>query len=270
MKTFMSTFFIVFFSASISGQSIITPINPPWALQEFKTGQSYEIQEYLEDIINIVEPSELFIASSEVRYVECAGHKNGSIQLNVKGGTRDKSVMWTNGKTGDVIDNLSGGVYEALIQDRLGRKMDVYFTVEEPARMEVELVEKVNIDDENEMGAFDVSASGGVLPYSYEWSNGEETEDVQGLDFGQYFLKVTDSNGCEEEFGPFEIENLLAVEDIEFLDEVNLFPNPAADFVNLELSFSRYTKVDVSILNNFGQKLSVSYTHLTLPTILLV
>lgn len=255
MKTLTSTLFIVCFCAFISAQSTSAPANSPWSLNAFKTGQAYHIQEYLEEILEVVEPIELIVSAAEVQYVSCFGNEDGKISLKLKGGTKEKLISWKNGLEGDVINNLTAGIYEANISDRLGREIEVYFTVEEPSRMEVELVEKVNIDDSSTSGAFDISMSGGVPPYAYEWSNGMETEDISGLDFGQYFLKVRDSKGCVEEFGPFEIENLLAVEDIESLNEIKLFPNPAVEFLIVELNFSRFTKVNLSIMNSFGQQL---------------
>nr|MBS0037409.1 S8 family serine peptidase [Saprospiraceae bacterium] len=44
---------------------------------------------------------------------------------------------------------------------------------------------------------------GGITPYSYEWSTGEQTESISGLAPGTYTLTVTDGLGCET---PIEME----------------------------------------------------------------
>ncbi|MBW8049810.1 MAG: T9SS type A sorting domain-containing protein [Cytophagales bacterium] len=44
-------------------------------------------------------------------------------------------------------------------------------------------------------GAADLTASGGA-PLSYNWSNGDTTEDIMGLSVGTYTVIVTDTNGC--------------------------------------------------------------------------
>jgi len=41
-----------------------------------------------------------------------------------------------------------------------------------------------------------VGGSGGVPPYSYEWSTGETTDKINVVDDGTYALTVTDANGC--------------------------------------------------------------------------
>ncbi len=45
----------------------------------------------------------------------------------------------------------------------------------------------------NPTGSLDIHASGGTPPYSFQWSNGSTTEDIQGLAAGYYEVTVTDA-----------------------------------------------------------------------------
>ncbi len=45
-------------------------------------------------------------------------------------------------------------------------------------------------------GAIDLTLNGGVLPYTYDWSNGENTQNLSGLAAGDYTVMVTDANSC--------------------------------------------------------------------------
>lgn len=48
-------------------------------------------------------------------------------------------------------------------------------------------------------GSIDLTISGGDAPYTYEWSTGDETEDLENLEAGTYTVTVTDEAGCARE-----------------------------------------------------------------------
>ncbi|WP_417786508.1 PKD domain-containing protein, partial [Tenacibaculum sp.] len=48
----------------------------------------------------------------------------------------------------------------------------------------------------NSDGEADLTVTGGKAPYTYSWSTGATTEDVNGLDVGTHSVIVTDANGC--------------------------------------------------------------------------
>jgi hypothetical protein len=45
-------------------------------------------------------------------------------------------------------------------------------------------------------GSVDLHILGGMPPFSFYWSNGATTEDLNGLDTGMYVVHMTDGNGC--------------------------------------------------------------------------
>src|SRR5688500_20150880 len=50
-------------------------------------------------------------------------------------------------------------------------------------------------------GSIDLTVSGGVGPYTYEWSNSATTQDVGGLVAGTYTVTVTDADRRRDENG---------------------------------------------------------------------
>ena len=46
-------------------------------------------------------------------------------------------------------------------------------------------------------GFITLTLSGGTLPYTYNWSNGDNTQNIDFLSAGNYTVTVTDENGCQ-------------------------------------------------------------------------
>ena len=46
-------------------------------------------------------------------------------------------------------------------------------------------------------GNIDLTVNGGTLPYTFDWSNGENSEDIGFLSSGTYSVNITDENNCE-------------------------------------------------------------------------
>ena len=61
----------------------------------------------------------------------------------------------------------------------------------------------INITDatcpENADGSIDITPQDGLPPYTFNWSNGETTENISDLMPGTYMVTVTDAQGCTEE-----------------------------------------------------------------------
>ncbi|MEM6272233.1 MAG: gliding motility-associated C-terminal domain-containing protein [Bacteroidota bacterium] len=65
-----------------------------------------------------------------VRLESCPGRGDGSIELNIGGGTEPKTVLWDLGLTTDRIDNLAGGLYPVVVADADGCQISRTFALE--------------------------------------------------------------------------------------------------------------------------------------------
>ena len=69
-------------------------------------------------------------------------------------------------------------------------------TIEIYPEVQTNLVAQNNIDCTQQTGSLEVLGENGVEPYSYLWSNGQNSSTVQFLTAGTYTLTITDANGC--------------------------------------------------------------------------
>ena len=135
-------------------------------------------------------------ATASITNVSCFGNTDGSIQINFTGGSEPFSVNWNDDQTGALRTDLPAGAYEAIITDANNCPLALLLTVNQPAA----LLANTSASDESAYQANDgfISANpaGGVAPYSYLWSTGDTTQQLQNLSPGDYALTITDHNGC--------------------------------------------------------------------------
>ena len=138
--------------------------------------------------------------------LDCYGLNKGNINLEVTGGTRPYSIMWTypNGTSKDSvysIGNLGIGTYMAEISDANGCKPDSMFsqTITQPDEIVIldTLTHNNCVNDKD--GKIELTVSGGTPAYKFKWSGYDVNENVQDqtdLSQGTYTLLFEDSKGC--------------------------------------------------------------------------
>lgn len=132
----------------------------------------------------------------------CYGDAGGSVTANVTGGQAPYTYLWTTGETGASISGLTAGSYGVIVTDANDCPVLRETTVTEPPRVVLDLNVLVlsgghNVSSKDaEDGEASVTATGGTPPYVWLWSTGETTSSVSGLGVGEYWVMVTDFNGC--------------------------------------------------------------------------
>ncbi len=153
-------------------------------------------------------PNTLVLQVDSIQYTSCPVAQDGSIDITISGGSPPFTYLWSNGATTEDIFGLPSGSYSLLITDSNG-----CVTVEDPIGIGA-LQSSIAIQVDSIFhescsmaadGSIDLTAVGGLPPFTFLWSDGSTDEDPKGLSAGSYFLTVTDSNGCTQEFGPLDI-----------------------------------------------------------------
>ncbi|MCG8701831.1 MAG: hypothetical protein MI922_27505, partial [Bacteroidales bacterium] len=146
---------------------------------------------------SVQQPPQLVASIDEVVDIKCFGDKTGSINVGVTGGVEPYQYSWSNGDITQDLLNIPAGLYVLKVKDSKGCVTDANTDVKEPQPLVVENSSITNIKcNGDEEGDVTIAVRGGVEPYTYEWSNGASTRDIQNIPAGTYDLKVTDANGC--------------------------------------------------------------------------
>ncbi len=128
----------------------------------------------------------------------CHGSSTGQLVASVSGGVAPYLIEWSGGHTGPVYSGLSAGNYTATVTDNIGCQFFLdLISLDEPELLDIHVdnVESIACHGGDE-GGIEVTVSGGIEPYHFNWSNNQQSEDLSGLTKGNYILTVTDANGC--------------------------------------------------------------------------
>ncbi len=193
--------------------------------------------------------------------VLCNGAGEGSINVSPSGGEPGYSIFWVgpNGYTStDLnISGLAAGEYSMILNDNYGYEKSAFYVITEPTALEQTLIEITDETNDDANGSITIEVAGGVGVLSYEWSNGENTPTISGLTVGEYFVNVTDENGCTTEFGPFIIETTVGIEDLDFVKSLSIYPVPANNYLNVEVNIVDAQATQIRVIDAYGKLISV-------------
>jgi hypothetical protein len=146
--------------------------------------------------ILVWQPDLLVVNIQNVTNVNCQGGVNGSIDMQPLGGTSPYTYAWSNGAVSQDITNLPAGTYTVTLTDVNGCVAIDSVTINQPPVLAAVITSVVNVACySSSTGAVNATVTGGVLPYTYSWSNGANTEDLVGVPAGTYVLNATDACG---------------------------------------------------------------------------
>lgn len=134
--------------------------------------------------------------------ISCFGYTDGEAMVLPSGGTQPYIYDWTNGQTSNTASNLASGIHTATVTDVNGCMISVDVTLTEPVQLTstIAITSDYNGEDiscyNGSNGVASVSPTGGTLPYSFLWSDGQLLGVAYGLPVGLHTVDVTDVNGC--------------------------------------------------------------------------
>ncbi|MEL6134820.1 MAG: gliding motility-associated C-terminal domain-containing protein, partial [Bacteroidota bacterium] len=127
---------------------------------------------------------------------------NGSISIATSGGSAPYQFVWDHGASGANLNGLFPGDYRATITDQNGCQDEISVTLTQPQTAVLAEISKTEVTCfQGANGRAEVVATGGVPPYTYQWSRGDQADYMADVQAGTYTVVVTDANGCTAQSG---------------------------------------------------------------------
>jgi hypothetical protein len=204
----------------------------------------------------------------------CFGDCSGVSVVSVFGGVPNYTVLWMpGGSTQNTVSNQCVGTYTVTATDANGCTTTTTTTVTGPTQVAATATHTDETSAAANDGTATAAASGGTPGYTYLWMPGNQTTaTATGLDAGTYTCTITDANGCTT-------TTTATVGTQSGIDPVNapsvnvtLYPNPAQDHVQLQVTAEQKGNTRVELYNVVGEKLdaidfgnvsSVNYDYAT-------
>ncbi len=190
----------------------------------------------------------------------CFGENNGSLEITPTGGLPDHTISWQgpNGfsSTDFSITNLVPGDYTMILVDAAGTEKTETFTVVELPEISMSNLSITHEMNDDASGSISFEVDGGSgQGYNFSWSNGANTDTplLQNIKAGDYEVTVTDDKGCMETFGPFTVDNLLGVSDVDFIASFDVFPNPAKSIFTISLELAATEDIIINVFDIQGK-----------------
>jgi len=128
----------------------------------------------------------------------CSGICNGSTNLTVVGGTNPYTYSWSNGDISEDLANICAGTYLVTISDINGCLDSSSIAISNSTNISSNIVgTDANCNGIICDGGANLVISGGSNPYTFAWSNGSTSQNINSLCPATFFVTITDINGCQ-------------------------------------------------------------------------
>lgn len=154
----------------------------------------------------ITQPTQLNTSVMAIQVPNC-NQNNGALMAVTSGGTpfsnnTPYTLNWSNGSSSDTISSIGKGVYTVTITDSLGCSVSKSFNLIDNSGLDVEtnLISDVSCNGlaDGEASAFLGGINSLIIPFSYQWSNGQLGNNLTNVPAGLYTVTVTDVLGCTD------------------------------------------------------------------------
>ncbi len=179
----------------------------------------------------------------------CFENCNGEIIVSVMGGNPPYAI--------ETPSDICEGQNSITVTDNSGCTTTVVFDM--PGSLSIDLTLDAITDATGGLdnGAINITVNEGTSPFLYSWMlNGvfvSGAEDPTDLAPGNYTLVIEDAEGCEQNFGPYTVGEMVSVDQFGQSNQVSIYPNPAAEGIRVYFEKMTQKVVNFTLWNASGQ-----------------
>jgi SprB repeat/Secretion system C-terminal sorting domain len=143
--------------------------------------------------------------------LSCYGLNDGSVNLTILAGIPPFSFAWSNGSRTANQVNLGFGMHYINVYDSVSIVTGCFGVDSVMINQPPEILINSTTTDANcglYTGSASIVVNGGIPPYDYRWTNGDQTLTADSLMAGIYLIEVEDATGCK-------VERQVLVSDVE-------------------------------------------------------
>jgi hypothetical protein len=144
----------------------------------------------------VVPPASTLNVSLSNVMVACPA-TTGNLGVSVSGSNPPFTYAWSNGGTTAALSGVPLGLYSCTVTDAGGCSVSKSASLSQNKPVTVGFNATPATCIFNADGSVIANATGGTAPYTYNWSNAQTGASISGLAPGNYFVSVTDANGCK-------------------------------------------------------------------------
>lgn len=147
------------------------------------------------DTVEIEENTEIFV-QEEITFVNC-GNNLGSIFTNTSGGVGPYSFLWSTEDENSVLSEVPAGIYQLTVQDVNLCTKTYSYTIEATDSIDafIDIVSGIDCFGNNS-GVVSAISPDGILPLTYVWSDGTQSNSLSDIYSGEYYVLISDAQGC--------------------------------------------------------------------------
>jgi len=199
-------------------------------------------------------------ANSQVDSITCFNSKDGSIHVNMTGGTPPYTYLWEHtSQDSPILTDLEPGDYVCTVIDNQGCQfIPVEYTLSNPPLILLDSLH-VELSAANALnGSIEIFLRGGRGDLVITWYDANDEEIGSGpfiddIGIGNYSFQAVDQGGCVFEKRDIVVQLSTAIDASPHLQYFDLSPNPSSDYIFFDAGFDRTLDLDIHIYDVSGQ-----------------